>query len=315
MKDPYETLGVARSATQKDIKDAFRKLTRKHHPDLNPDDPKAAEKFGAISAAHDLLADPETRRRFDAGEIDASGAETGGQRYYRDYADAPGGGGFSWHDSGGGHARREGFASNAEFEDFLSRVFGGGGTGRRQRETSVRGADVSYSLEVSFLDAATGAQRAITLPDGKSLKLTVPEGARDRQTLRLKGQGMAGFGGGPAGDAYVELHIAPHAFFERRDDNIHVEVPVTLQEAVLGGKIEVPTIHGPVTLTVPPGSNTGKVLRLRNKGIRNRETGVHGHQMVRLKVVLPDAEEPELTEFLRSWRPRHRHDPREEMLR
>ena len=315
MKDPYETLGVARTATKKDIKDAFRKLTRKHHPDLNPDDPEAAEKFGAISAAHDLLADPETRRRFDAGEIDASGAETGRQRYYRDYADAPGGGGYAWRDGGGAHARQEGFASNAEFEDFLSRVFGGGAAGRRQRETSARGADVSYTLEVSFLDAATGATRAITLPDGKSLKLTVPEGARDRQTLRLKGQGMPGFGGGPAGDAYVELHVAPHAFFERRDDNIHVEIPVTLQEAVLGGAIEVPTIHGPVSLTVPPGSNTGKVLRLRNKGIQNRATGVHGHQMVRLKVVLPEAEDPELTEFLRSWRPKHKHNPREEMLR
>ena len=141
----------------------------------------------------------------------------------------------------------------------------------------------------AFLDAANGATRTITLPEGKTLQVTVPEGAEDRQMLRLKEQGMPGFGGGPPGDAYVELHVEPHPFFRRKDDNIHVEVPVTLKEAVLGGRIEVPTIGRPVTVTVPKGSNTGTTLRLRERGIRNRKTGQRGHQLITLKVVLPDS--------------------------
>ena len=151
---------------------------------------------------------------------------------------------------------------------------------------------------------ANGAARTITLPEGKTLQVTIPEGAEDRQMLRLKGQGMPGFGGGPAGDAYVELHVEPHPFFHRKDDNIHVEVPVTLKEAVLGARIEVPTIGGPVTVTVPKGSNTGTTLRLRDRGIRNRKSGQRGHQMINLKVVLPAAEEPELVAFLENWQPK-----------
>ena len=168
-------------------------------------------------------------------------------------------------------------------------------------------------LPVDFLDAATGATRTITLPEGKTLQVTVPEGAEDRQMLRLKEQGMPGYGGGPPGDAYVELHIQPHPFFVRKDDNIHVEVPVTLSEAVLGGRIEVPTIAQPVTVTVPKGSNSGTTLRLREKGIRNRKTGQRGHQLITLKVVLPTAEEPELVAFLETWRPKTPQDPRKEM--
>ena len=168
-------------------------------------------------------------------------------------------------------------------------------------------------LPVGFLEVANGAVRTITLPEGKTLQVTIPEGAEDRQMLRLKGQGMPGFGGGPPGDAYVELHVDPHPFFRRKDDNIHVDVPVTLKEAALGARIEVPTISGPVTMTIPKGSNTGKTLRLRDKGIRNRKTGQRGHQMVTLKVVLPVEEEPELTAFLETWQPRNSDDPRKEM--
>lgn len=313
MKDPYETLGVARTASDAEIKSAFKKLARKFHPDLHPDDKEAEARFKDISAAHDLLKDPEKRRRFDAGEIDASGAERPQQRYYREYADGPG---YT------SHAAQDGFASNEDLEEFLARAFGGmgagmgGGGSRRQSGATfkARGQDVSYTLPVTFLEAATGAKRTITLPDGKTLQVTIPEGAEDRQMLRLKGQGMPGFGGGPAGDAYVELHVAPHAFFQRKDDNIHVEVPVTLKEAVLGGRIEVPTITGPVTMTVPKGSNTGTTLRLRGKGVRNRKTGVAGHQIVTLKVVLPEGEEPELAAFLESWQPASPDEPRKEML-
>ncbi len=304
MKDPYETLGLKRTATDKDIKAAFKKLARKFHPDLHPDDKEAEAKFKDISAAHDLLKDKETRRRFDAGEIDASGAERQQERYYRDFADGYG------HAS---HASQDGFVSNEELEEFLARAFGGGG--RRSRGTfKARGQDVSYVLPISFLDAAKGASRTIALQEAKTLQVTIPEGAEDRQMLRLKGQGMPGFGGGPAGDAYVTLHVKPHRFYHRKDGNVHVNIPVTLNEAVLGAQIEVPTIGGQVTVTVPKGSNTGTTLRLRDRGIHNRKSGQRGHQLITLKVVLPAAEEPELAAFLKSWRPENQQDPRKEML-
>jgi DnaJ-class molecular chaperone len=304
MKDPYETLGVDRSATDKDIKDAFKKLARKFHPDLHPGDEEAEARFKDISAANDLLRDKEKRRRFDAGEIDATGAERSQERFYRDFADGP---------AYSSHAAQDGFASNEELEEFLARAFSGRAR-QSQGPMRVRGQDVSYVLPVSFLDAANGATRTITLPDGKTLQVKIPEGAEDRQMLRLKGQGMPGFGGGPPGDAYVELHIEPHAYFHRKDDNIHVEVPVTLKEAVLGGQIKVPTIGGPVTVTVPRGSNTGTTLRLRDRGIRNRKSRQRGHQMINLKVVLPAAEEPELAAFLDTWQPKTEQDPRKEMV-
>ncbi|WP_339035411.1 J domain-containing protein [Bradyrhizobium symbiodeficiens] len=303
MKDPYETLGVARSATDKEIKSAFKKLARKFHPDLHPGDKEAEAKFKAISAANDLLKDKEKRRRFDAGEIDASGAERPQERFYRDFADGP---------AYTTHAAQDGFDSNEDLEEFLAKAFAGRGQ-RSERAFRARGQDVSYVLPVAFVDAASGATRTITLPDGKTLEVMVPEGAEDRQMLRLKGQGMPGYGGGPPGDAYVELHIQPHPFFHRKDDNIHVEIPVTLREAVLGGRIEVPTITQPVTMTVPKGSNSGTTLRLRERGIRNRKSGQRGHQLITLKVVLPAGEEPELVEFLEAWRPKNAQDPRKEM--
>lgn len=305
MKDPYETLGVARSATDKEIKDAFKKLARKFHPDLHPGDKAAEEKFKAISRANDLLKDKEKRRRFDAGEIDASGAERPQQRFYRDFADGP----FP-----ASHAAQDGFTGNDDLEEFLSRAFKGR-TQRSQGTFRARGQDVSYALPVDFMDAANGAVRTITLPEGKTLQVKIPEGAKDRQMLRLKGQGMPGFGGGAAGDAFVELHVQPHPFFHRKDDNIHVEVPVTLKEAALGGRIEVPTISGPVTMTIPKGANTGQTLRLRDKGIRNHQTGQRGHQLITLKVVLPAGDEPELAAFLETWQPKTPDLPRKEMLK
>ncbi len=307
MKDLYETLGVTRSATDKEIKDAFKKLARKFHPDLHPGDKAAEERFKEISVAHDLLGDKEKRRRFDAGEIDASGAERPQERFYRDFADGP---------AYASHAARDGFASNEELEAFLARAFAGAaGAGRRsERAFRARGQDVSYALPIEFLDAALGAARTITLSDGKTLKVTIPEGAEDRQMLRLKAQGMPGFDGGPPGDAYVELHVEPHRYFRRKDDNVHLEIPVTLKEAALGGRIEVPTISGPVTVKVPKGSNAGTTLRLRDKGIRNRRTGQRGHQVITLRVVLPAAEEPELVAFLETWHPKSPEDPRKEML-
>lgn len=304
MKDPYKTLGVARSATDKEIKSAFKKLARKFHPDLHPGDKEAEATFKDISAANDLLKDTEKRRRFDAGEIDASGAERPQERFYRDFADGP---------AHASHASQDGFESNEQLEEFLARAFASDGS-RPRSAFRARGQDVSYELQVGFMEAVNGATRTITLPEGRTLQVTIPEGADDRQTLRLKEQGMPGFGGGPAGDAYIELHVQPHSFFHRKDSNIHVEVPVTLKEAMLGARILVPTIGGPVALTVPKGSNTGTTLRLRDRGIRDRKSGQKGHQLITLKVVLPAGDEPELIAFLDTWQPKTQQDPRKEML-
>ncbi|MEM5472448.1 DnaJ C-terminal domain-containing protein [Hoeflea sp. AS60] len=307
MKNPYEALGLKKEATDQDIKLAFKKLAKKYHPDLHPDDKQAEAKFKDIAAAYEFLKDKDRRKRFDAGEIDASGAEKQ-QQYYRDHAGPQ---------SSGFHASQDGFASNEDLEEFLARAFGGGMGGRRSGGPGgmkAAGQDVNYTLRVSFLDAAKGGVNTLQLPDGKTLKVTIPEGAEDRQTLRLKGQGGPGFGGGPAGDAYIELHIEPDAHFVRKDDNIHLEVPVTLKEAVLGAKIEVPTLTGHVSLAVPKGSNTGAKLRLKDRGIKNRKTGVRGHLYVTLKVVLPDGNEPELSAFLEGWTPEHAQNPRKEML-
>jgi DnaJ-class molecular chaperone len=315
MKDPYEVLGVSRTATDKEIKAAFKQIARKHHPDLHPGDKAAETIFKEASGAYDLLKNKERRKRYDAGEIDATGAEKPQQQqqhrqqYYRDFAGA---GPFA------GHAEQDGFASNEELEEFLARAFGGSGAnGRRdagQQSRRARGMDVNYTLPVSFLEAATGAKRQVVLPDGRTLNVTIPEGASNGQMMRLKGQGMPGFNGGPAGDAYVELQVDSHPFFERKDDNVHLEVPVTLKEAVLGARIEVPTISGPVNVTVPRNSNTGTRLRLREKGILNRKSGQRGHQMITLKVQLPDGDEPDLTAFLEGWQPKTTQNPRKEML-
>lgn len=327
MQDPYAALGLDKSATDKDIRSAFKKMARKHHPDLHPDDAGAEGRFKDISAANDLLSDPEKRRRFDAGEIDASGAERPRETFYRDFAEGRAGRG----QTRSAHAAADGFSNDADLEELLARAFGGGmggggmgggfrgggfgggGAGSRA-EFRAPGQDVTYALPVGFLDAANGAKRQITLPDGKTLNVTIPEGATDRQMLRLRGQGGPGFNGGPAGDAYVELHIEPHAFFERKDTDILVEVPVTLREAVLGARIEVPTISGPVTLSIPRGSNTGRKLRLRDKGVLDPKSKTRGHQYVTLKVVLPTGAEPELETFLEGWTPRNAETPRKEML-
>ena len=308
MKNPYEILGLTRSASDQEIKAAFKKLAKKYHPDLHPDDKAAEARFKEISGAHEFLKDKERRRRFDAGEIDASGAETQQQRYYRDYAGP----------SASGHAAQDGFASHEDLEEFFARAFGGmgGGVGGGARRSTMkaRGQDASYTLRVPFRLAAVGGVQKLQLPDGKTLNVTIPEGAEDRQTLRLKGQGGPGFNGGPNGDAYIELHIEADAHFVRKDDNVHLEVPVTIKEAVLGARIEVPTLTGPVSLTIPKGSNTGSKLRLKDRGIKNAKTGTRGHLYVALKVVLPEGEEPELAAFLEGWTPRHVQNPRKEML-
>lgn len=301
MTDPYETLGLDRSASAQDVKARFKKLARKHHPDLHPGDAGAEGRFKDITTANDLLGDPERRRRFDAGEIDPAGVERPRRQTYRDFAEAP---------AAGTHAAQDGFGSREDLDAFLRQAFG---SGSRSRGGPARGEDLSYALPVDFLDAVNGASRAITLPDGRTLNVVIPEGSSDRQMLRLKGQGGRGFDGGSPGDAFVELHVAPHAFFRRRDDDILLEAPVTLHEAVLGGRIDVPTISGIVSLAVPKGAAMGPALRLRGKGALNPRTGARGHQFVTLKLQPPGGDEPELEAFLQGWTPRETRNPRREM--
>ncbi|WP_114394730.1 DnaJ C-terminal domain-containing protein [Oleisolibacter albus] len=288
--DPYDVLGVARTADAAAIKTAYRKLAKRWHPDLNPGDAAAAERFKQISAAYDLLSDPEKKTRFDRGEIDASGQEQAPRGFYRDFAEGPGGTAY-------------GSEQPVFDEDLFADLFGGLGAGPRGAggHRHRRGADVSYSLRIDFLDAVNGARRRLTLPDGRALEVTIPPGTQDRQTLRLKGQGQPGLGGGPAGDAYVEVHVQPHAWFTRKDSDIHLDLPVSLTEAVLGGKVPVPTISGEVMLTIPRGSNTGTVLRLRGRGVPGRGTDPAGDQYVRLKVLLPEGEDADLARFVEGW--------------
>lgn len=304
MRDPYKILGVSKTASDKEIKSAYRKLAKELHPDLHPGKKGIEEKFKEASAAYALLGDAEKRRRYDAGEIDASGAEQAPRGFYRDYGD-----GAEAHN----YASHEGFASEADLGDFFSGIFGGGRGRQGQREFKARGSDVSYVVRVSFIDAVKGARKTFTMADGRVLNVNIPEGATDRLTLRLAGQGNPGFGGGPAGDAFIELHVEPHAWFRRKDSDIHLELPVGLKEAVLGARIEVPTVDGPVAMTIPKGSNTGTTLRLKNKGALDRRSGQRGHEYVTLKVVLPDGADPALEAFVEGWKPPESYQPRRKM--
>ncbi len=302
--DPYAVLGLKKTATAAEIKKAYRRLVRTSHPDINPDDAEAEARFVKISAAYDLLKDPETRARFDAGEIDASGAEKPQRQYYRDFAEAP----------GGPHATGRGFGGMDPDDIFAEilrqRARGGGSQGPG---FSVPGSDHAYALEVPFLDAALGGSARITLPGGEALEVAIPVGLRDGQTLRLRGKGGEGFGGGARGDALVTVQVRPHPVFRRDGLDILVTLPITIDEAVLGAKVEAPTIHGKVTLTIPKGASSGRILRLRGRGI-TRKSG-SGDQLVELRIVAPEGEDAELAAFLQEWRKTHPQDPRKDMLK
>jgi len=298
--DPYEILGVKKDASPSDLQKAYRRLAKKLHPDLNPGNKRAEAQFKEVSSAYDLLNDPEKRARFDRGEIDASGAERPQHHYYRDFADA----------GAGSYANDAGFADFGDIDEILSGMFG---RGREGRGTSRRrGQDVQYHLDLDFLDAINGAKRHLTLPDGAQLDVSIPSGTRDGQVLRLRGKGRPGVGGGPAGDALIEVSVRPHPFFTRKGDDIHVEVPISLREAVLGGKIEVPTPSGPVAMRIPKWSNTGAVLRLKGKGVP-RPDGTRGDEYVTLKVMLPQRPDPELEKFVAQWRSTDADRPRQTM--
>jgi len=282
-EDPYKVLGVAKTASEAEIRDAYRKLAKKHHPDLNPGNKAAEERFKTISAAHGLLSDAEQKARFDRGEIDASGQEKP-RHTYRGHAE-------------GGQGRKYGRGRGGPDPDDLSDILGEFFNAQGAAGPAA-GRDRQYVLAVSFLDAVTGATPRLSLPDGRTLDVRVPPGIEEGQVLRLKGQGDSGRAGRPAGDALIEIHIEPHPLFRRDGRDIHAEIPVTVAEAVLGARIAVPTPFGEVMLSVPRRADTGTRLRLRGKGIPAQGDRPAGDQYVTLKLVLGPVDEA-LERFLR----------------
>ncbi len=302
--DPYKALGLTKSATADEIKKAYRKIARTSHPDLNPDDPDAEAKFKAASHAYDLLKDPETRARFDRGEIDATGAERAERKFYRDYAEEPGNpyrSGQRPHDFGD--------ASDI-FAEFMrqqgARRAGGQGF-------DMRGHDRHYALEVPFLDAVNGGATGITLPDGSALQVKIPRGSGDGQTIRLRGKGDPGYGSGPPGDALITLSVRNHPLFRRDGNDILMTLPITLDEAILGASVEAPTIDGPVKLSIPKGASSGQTLRLRGRGVMPIGSGKRGDQKIELRIVAPPEIDDALADFMTSWRETNAYDPRKGM--
>jgi DnaJ-class molecular chaperone len=299
-EDLYSVLGVQKTASAGEITKAYRKLAKKLHPDLNPGDTVAEDKFKQISHAYSILKDPEQRGKYDRGEIDASGQERPQQQYYREYAGGPEG--ARYHSSAG-------FEDIGAFSDLFGEMFGGAAGMRGGRrgggQFSMRGQDAQYHLDISFLDAVNGTKQRITLPDGGTLDVTIPAGVSEGQVLRLKGKGMPGLGEGPPGDALVEVGVKPHPVFKREGNDIVVDLPISFDEAVLGGKVEVPTIGGRVAATVPAGSNTGQTLRLKGRGVKGK-----GDQLVKLTVTMPETVDDDLKSFAEEWRKTHAYDPR-----
>jgi DnaJ-class molecular chaperone len=300
--DPYQTLGVPKTASQDEIRKAFRKLAKKHHPDLNPGNAAAEARFKAASSAHDLLSDPDTRAKFDRGEIDAEGKPSE-RAFYRQYAEG---------EQGARYRRAGAGAADDGFADVFSEMFrhAQGGGGPRQ----ARGQDRQYSLTISFLEAASGANRRLSLPDGRTLDVVIPPGMQDGQTLRLRGQGDAGWNGGPAGDALIEISVAPHPFFRREGDDIHLDLPVTAAEAVLGAKITIPTLTGSVNLTIPPHSEAGKRMRLRGRGIPAHGGRPAGDFYATLTLVIGGEPDAALEAALKAWSEKPHPDPRAALM-
>jgi DnaJ-class molecular chaperone len=300
--DPYKELGVSRGASADEIKKAFRKLAKELHPDKNPGNRDADERFKRVTAAFDLLGDAEKRARFDRGEIDADGREQfqgfgGGAR------GGPGGRPF-----GQGGTQRGGF-ENIDLDELFGGMFGGGArTGGARGGFSARGADVKATLEISLEDSISGATRRIQFSDGRTLDVAIPKGAADGQAIRLRGQGAPGASGrSEAGDALITLKIAPHPIFQREGADLIMDLPVSLPDAVLGGKVPVKTPEGTVSMTIPPGSNSGKVLRLKGRGAF--VGGKRGDLRAKLMIVLPDSPGEELTKLAQAMRDKGAYRP------
>ncbi|MCR9073154.1 MAG: DnaJ domain-containing protein [Alphaproteobacteria bacterium] len=332
MTDPYKVLGVSQSASQDEIKSAYRKLAKKYHPDLNQDNAEVAKKFQEVSAAYDLLGDPAKRKRYDRGEIDPEGRERRGRgsfwsKGWKSRSGYQGGGSGSTRgntfnfdddfdgDAGGGADPIEEILKQWRASQGGAAGSGAGpgaNTGARSspRRTS---QDLRYRLKVPFVEAVAGIKKRVTLSDGKVVNLTIPPGTEEGTVLRLKGQGKPAHGALPAGDAYLELNVEPHASFTRDGNDILLDLPITLQEAILGASVTVPTVHGPVSLKIPKGSNGGKRMRLRGKGVPAKGGGDDGDQYVTLRLVLPEKPDAEFTQFIEKWGATHAYNPRKHL--
>ena len=298
MADPYSILGVSKGATEKDIKSAYRKLAKEFHPDRNKGNPSASEKFSDATKAYDLLSDKDKRAQYDRGEIDMDGNPTGPFGY------GGGGGGFSRSQGGAGAGGgMGGFNDGVDFGDIFDGLFGGGGARSQggspfgRNAPPPKGANIAYKLSVEFLDAATQAPQRITLADGKTISLKLPNGVETGTQMRLAGKGQQGPGGN--GDAIVTITVKPHIFFKRDGNNVRLDLPITLKEAVLGAKVKVPTVEGAVMLTVPKNSNSGTQLRIKGRGFTG-SNGVRGDQLIELQIQLPK-DDAELQAFAEKW--------------
>ncbi len=300
MADPYQTLGVVHDATQGEIRKAYRRLAKKNHPDQHPGDKAAEARFKEIASAYAILGDERKRARFDNGEIDASGAEPPPEReFYRHHAEA--GPRFKYEQHWNG-------AGDEDPSDLFARIFGAS-----SQRANTRGADVHYTFSVAFIEAINGAKKRVVMADGKALDVAIPAGLKDGQALRLRGKGQPGVGEGEPGDALVEVHVTPHPIFRREGSDIRSALPVTPGEALAGAKVRVAMVSGPVTLAVPKGSNTGKIMRLRGKGVPLQ--GGNGDHLIELQVVLPDHPDEELIHCITEWEARHAFDPRDAAYR
>ena len=336
MRDPYDVLGMQKNASPASIKSAFRKLAKKLHPDANKNDQKSAVKFAELNAAYEIVGDEDKRKAFDRGEIDAEGkprfqgfpsggrgpwgqpgGHAGGAQdgHFESFTWGPGG--FQRHSGGPGGGPRGGFGGGG-FDDILKEMFGGAaGAGPRSgRRTQFEpgdfgggaaGQDVSGTVTITLEEVATGTTRRVHLPTGKEIEAKVPAGLSDGQTIRLKGQGLPG-PGGSAGDALITVNIAPHATFERDGANLRLELPVTLYEAVLGGRVRVPTLDGAVELSIPRGTSSGRTMRVKGKGLPSKDGA--GDLYATVRIVLPDEPDPELEALVKKWRDGKPYDPR-----
>ncbi|WP_422375226.1 DnaJ C-terminal domain-containing protein [Roseibium sp.] len=314
MRDPYSVLGVAKNASESDIKKAFRKLAKKYHPDQNKDDPTAQKRFAEANQAYEIIGDKEKRAQFDRGEIDAEGKQrfhAGGFDGFTGHEDFGAGGRRSYRSSGGGGA------GGGSFDDILNDIFGGfgggkarggaagggfGGAGARAKAPpKTKGSNADIVARVSLEDIVNSGKTQVTLPSGKTVNVTLPKGVVEGEKIRLKGQGHPGENGGPSGDAMVEIRLKPHKLFEVKGSDLHLDLPLTLYEAVLGAKVRTPTLSGAVNLTIPANASSGKSMRLKGKGLPTK-TGGHGDLLVKLQIVMPPHGDDELDTLMKAWK-------------
>ncbi len=306
MRDPYVVLGVKKAADTAEIKKAFRRLAKKFHPDQSSD-PRAKEKFAEANQAYEILGDEAKRAAFDRGEIDAEGKPK--YHHFEGFGAAGGPSGFEYQDFGTGSSpfgrgsRSGGVDPSELFADLL-----GGAARNQRRSAAAKGEDVTATVTVPLEDAVRGGSARVTLPTGRTLDITIPPGIEDGKQIRLRGQGRTGTSAAGAGDALVTIRVARHKLFEVEGRDLHLDLPVTLYEAVLGAKLPVPTLDGTVEITLPPGANRGRTLRLRGKGIA--AGGTTGDLLVTPKITLPEQADPDLATLMRRWEEEKPYDPR-----